>query len=482
MRICKLSLFLSLALLFFTLAGCSGEETSADGSQNTTGTANGNDLSDAYIDPEWPRPDYSDFSLPGETGELVLYTAGSSTGAVMRPAVEIFKSLYPDVNVTYETVGEDEFDERIRAELPAGKGPDLILFVNRTIPDVYKTESTGLFEDLGGYFEADPEIDRADFVPGVMDGMLFRGQQFIVPLHYEVPLLVTSRALLDEVGVEDPSDFENLAEAARRYRDLHPEGTLFLDTGDTNPVYTNRQQLIRHAGIAFIDYQRGEVSCDEEKLREVMDLLKIYYDPDYVVGDYGSNDYKQYGDYITHGCLLRKECLFNDFDTGYSNFATVCKALEISGDEAAAFIPKDPYGGITANITEMAAIPNASKNKLNAWRLMKILLSDDIQSGRDESRRGLPYFWGGLPVREASLRKQVEYDVGYWGYDLDDEEDRAIFESYMNLCTSPNRARVLPNIWFRYITDELFPYIYGEKPWNDCYKSFLNTLELYASE
>ena len=475
-RVC--SLLLACLLGAFPFAGCEKAEPSADGSPTTAGTA----VADALVEPEWPRPDYSGFTLPEETGELVLYTAGASKGAVMRPAVEIFKSLYPHVNVTYETVGEDEFDERIRAELPAGKGPDLVLFVSKSIPDVYKTESTGIFEDLGGYFEADPEIDRADFVRGVMDGMLFRGKQFIVPLHYSVPLLMTSQALLEEVGVEDPSDFDNLAEAARRYRDLYPEGTLFLDTGDINPVFINRQQLIWHAGIAFIDYQQGEVSCGEEELRAVMDLVKLYYDPDYVEGDYGPDDYKLYGDYLTHGCLLRKECLFTDFNYSYSSFSTACKALEISGGEAVAFIPKDPYGGVTAEIKEMAAIPTASRNKLNAWRLMKILLSDEIQAGRDERRHGLPYFWVGLPVRESSLRKQAEYDVEYWGYTLEDEEDRAIFERYMDLCASPNRARLLPGIWFRYITLELFPYVYGEKPWEDCWKSFLNTIELYASE
>ena len=269
-RVC--ALLLACLACFLPLAGC-GKAGSGGGDLEKQPSVQG-----TVPEPAWPRPDYSDFVLPEETGELVLYTAGASTGAVMRPAVEIFKSLYPHVNVTCETVGEDEFDERIRAELPAGKGPDLFLFINQNIPDVYKTESTGLFEDLGGYFVADPEIDRGDFVRGVMDGMLFRGQQFVVPLHYEVPILVTSRALLEEVGVEDPSDFENLAEAARRYREAHPEGTLFLDTGDLNPVFFNRQQLIRHAGIAFIDYQRGEVSCDEEKLREL--AIRLFYKED----------------------------------------------------------------------------------------------------------------------------------------------------------------------------------------------------------
>ena len=87
-----------------------------------------------------------------------------------------------------------------------------------------------------------------------------------------------------------------------------------------------------------------------------------------------------------------------------------------------------------------------------------------------------------MPVREDSLRKQAEYDVEYWGYTLADAEDQEIFDLYMNLCTSANRSRVLPGIWFRYVTLELLPYVYGEKPWDECYKRFISTLELYASE
>ena len=130
----------------------------------------------------------------------------------------------------------------------------------------------------------------------------------------------------------------------------------------------------------------------------------------------------------------------------------------------------------------MASIPEASKNKLNAWRLLKILLSDEIQAGRNENGHNLPYFWVGHPVRVSSLRREAEYDLEFWGFDQEDEEVRAIFERFMDLCPSVDGVRMLPNVWFRYIRLEMFPYVYGEKPWDDCYKRFLNTLELYASE
>ena len=467
-------------LLLLPSVGCEKADPKTGSGQAKAGNAAETNPSDVGIDPEWPRPDYSGFTLPGETGELLLY-ADMMSGDVITPAVRIFESLYPGVTVTVERYGEDEIKERIRADLPAGKGPDLLVFGETTIPDVYKTESTGLFADLGGYFEADPEIDRADFVPGVMNGMLFRGLQYVVPLHYEVPILVTTEALLRETGVEDPSAFEDFAEAARRYKEAHPDGTLFVDVVDADPTSVNLKAIARYAGIPFIDYPHEEVSCDEERFRTYIDLLKLYDVPDYDVGNYTGQEYKMWGDYLTHTALIRKECLFSNYNKGFLGFFTSHKKLR-GEDAAVTFVPRDPDGSVMAEIVLMASIPEASKNKLNAWRLLKILLSDEIQAGRDESDHNQSYFWVGLPVRESSIRKEAEYNVEHWGYDLEDEEDRAIFQHYVDLCTSVDGVRVLPNVWFRYIRLEMFPYVYGEKPWDDCYKQFMNTLELYASE
>ena len=40
----------------------------------------------------------------------------------------------------------------------------------------------------------------------------------------------------------------------------------------------------------------------------------------------------------------------------------------------------------------------------------------------------------------------------------------------------------MPSIYQRYIRDELFPYVRGERSWQDAYKRFLNTIELYKDE
>ena len=63
--------------------------------------------------------------------------------------------------------------------------------------------STGVFENLDPYFYEDGEITLDDYVSGAMDGGLFRGERLIVPLCYTIPLLMTTRALLDEIGAKE---------------------------------------------------------------------------------------------------------------------------------------------------------------------------------------------------------------------------------------------------------------------------------------
>ena len=95
---------------------------------------------------------------------------------------------------------------------------------------------------------------------------------------------------------------------------------------------------------------------------------------------------------------------------------------------------------------------------------------------------GNSIFWSGQPVRLSSLRKKLEYDVSFWMYDLENDQEKMIFDEYVALLSSPTDARILPSIISRYVRLELMPYVKGEKSWEKCYKSFLNTLELYASE
>ena len=58
--------------------------------------------------------------MPEETGKLVLYAADNGLNTLLSPALEIFRELYPEVEVSYEICDPDEYQARIREEIPAG--------------------------------------------------------------------------------------------------------------------------------------------------------------------------------------------------------------------------------------------------------------------------------------------------------------------------------------------------------------------------
>ena len=229
-----------------------------------------------------------------------------------------------------------------------------------------------------------------------------------------------------------------------------------------------------------------EVEFDEEMFRRCVDTVKLYYNPDYDPNDTSLVEESD-GWYNSGWAIHTKHCLFDSMGTALMLTDQTSWRLTEAGDEMVLLAQTNQRDGITATMVMNTAIPTGAKNtmvmntaiptgaknKLNGWRLLKILLSDEIQRGHDETRWGLPYFWVGFPVRRDSLHDYI------W---MDGMEEDDFFKRYVKVVQSPTEALTLPPIIKRYINLEILPYVRGEKTWDDCFARFVNTLELYASE
>ena len=59
----------------------------------------------------------------------------------------------------------------------------------------------------------------------------------------------------------------------------------------------------------------------------------------------------------------------------------------------------------------------------------------------------------------------------------------ALYPEFFELMQSPTEVFMTPLIYTnKFIRDNIVPYIRGEASWDDCYKKFLNALELYKDE
>ena len=483
----------ALSLLFTVLAtlplfSCYAEEdpaSSADGNPAKTESVGGT-ASDKPGQTEWPEPDYSDFVMPEETGELVVYVMDDTWDESKAPrrlpdaALSLFREKYPDVTVDVQVMGQDELEARIQAEIPAGRGPDLLYDYGGTlIPDIYKAMAAGSFLDLGGYMEADLEFDRADCVEGVLDGGLFQGRQYVVPTAYEMPILITTQEILDEEGIreEELDTWDGFYSALTRYCEKHPESFGMVETKTLDPNDQNLRYFWKHGGIRLMDYENYRADPDEESLRTMLDFCRGIYREDWERWERGESDY------TSERALLERDCLFNNHlpNIGLLFYNTLIQ-LEAAGETPVVRMMPDTDGGVTAHIGSWCAVPAGAKNPLNAWRLMKLMLSDIegdvtyIESwGMQIPLSNTPV---GEPVNKAALRQKIRFEYEHIFGPMEDEAADRYFEEM----TSASRADMLPEILARYFGLEMSPYIRGEKSWDDCFARFMNTLELYASE
>ena len=462
-----LSLILTLSLLLSALAGCSSEtDTPKDNPENTP---------TASDTPE-TEPDYSWFETPEDTGKLEIYSPGNMYSSILNPAVEIFKELYPEIEVSYEIISDDEFETRIRTEIPAGKGPDLVLMTRSTFPDIYKTMQSDLFEDLNPHFGTDEGIALTDFVKPVMDVGLMNGKRYFAPMNYDLSIMMTSQSILDELGMtaEELEPVDGFCEGAERFHEKYPDSTLFMDMGGVNPAVGDILTMYRTFGFNLIDYTENEISVDETRFRQYIDLVKLYFDPDYDVTDESMWDDEFYT--VGHGLTDRRFPYDDHCGADYRAYVNSRTFMAGDGEEPILFVPKNQQGGVTAEVEMCLAVPKGAENKSSAWKLLKILLSDDIQAGHDEKRWGASYLWSGFPVRLSATKPEMSSDVS------NQTPDGPDFDWFVKLVQSPTDAIIFPSIYSRYIQEQMLPYIRGQKSWDECWKSFMNTMELYKDE
>ena len=260
------------------------------------------------------------------------------------------------------------------------------------------------------------------------------------------------------------------------FHSLYEDADLFIDLCTVMPYNRYITGLSSYLGFRYIDFGQSQVTVDEESFRKAMDIVKLYHDPQYDVTNVEKR-YRDDGKYLFGGALILKNCLFDDFNPrSFNGYQAACRYLREKGEEPVLLVQSNWQNGVTAELSDYAVILESSPNKANAWRLLKILLSEDIQAGHDPGRYDLSYFWSGFPVRRDSLKMYLNFEN-----DSESVENKEMAD-FITAVQSPTEAISIPIYYRKTIAEEFMPYFNGNKPWDDCWKRFINSLELYKDE
>ncbi len=424
-------------------------------------------------EPETTEP----FDMPPETDELVVYS-NSMTRSVMTAAVNFFQEKYPDVEVTYTNISDESYEDLLKTELAAGAGPDIVYALDNQIDDAYKLMLSKIFMNLDGFLNNDDSFNIDDYIPGVFNSGILNNKRYFVPIEFTAHSVLTTQEILDEEGLslDEIKTFDGYIDSIYNYNQKYssdPERTaiycpLYPDDFETN-------KLIKSFGSTYIDYENSRVTInDSEKddFHKLMDGIKKIYGLPAVESFLFGRDYEG---------LIEHKCLYADtLDIGAGVvFQEFCSYLVRAEKTPVIFIPQNPAGDVTGNINSFAAIPEGADNRLNAYRFLKILLSEEFQGGEGDTHRTRVEYLPYCPVNKEAVHKHI---MSGWGSGEENPDFVKAVERCAEVMTAVDNAVLVPYQVSEYIYDEMTPYFIGQKDWDECYNRLINVLTLYKDE
>ena len=438
----KCCIIILALFIIFSSSGCSGNSAR-------------NAIPDAPVD--LTPTDQLTLDLPGYQYLSSIYTK----------AVRKFEITYPDVTVTVNEIGDsdndpsDQYQTVITNELMAGAGPDVIL--TDYFLDLYKTMDTGAFLNLSSIITGDTDFNMNDYNVAVMAAGNYKNGQYIMPIGYQPPLMILIKsqpesAMFDVTKPININDFVKIGAANPLPADyeafvIHINMPML---GKPTPKDLSFcPYLLNMSGICLINPETKAVLPDEAALRDFCEAYKPFWET-----YHGDNRELSYHD-INRAHILQ--------------YATNIESQVSSYDYGAnsVFNIQTYDGGVAAVANRGVAINANSKNQLNAWNFIKILLSDTIQIYMTSVT--LAEYSDADPVNNAVINSSSDK----WLSGAESVEDQQPLIEKLNAvtsCTLPTPR--LTDFFMHSIT----PYFNGDKSLDDCINDLRGKINMYASE
>ena len=309
-----------------------------------------------------------------------------------------FKQQHPDVEVTTDfqpysdnDMEEDDFFTRISAEIMSGSGPDIIIG-NYYGMNAIKMMRSGAFADLNEFLEADPEFERSKYNGKILEAGQVEGKQYIMPLTYTIPLVLTTQELLDKAGfdISTADNYNAFLEECLKYRQANIPGA-----PEVSLDYYMRPYL-----ADAVDYDTREVKVNTPENRETIRLN--YEVVDVHIGEEGWGP--STGGIDDALRVIENKTIFSVVHMPFALYFYSYRALKDVRTPVQAAV-RDAEGRVMAQVGESAAINANSPNKQNAYEFIKLML-DGLSSEHQMS--GMVY----IPVSNEAVESYLESLIG----------------------------------------------------------------------
>lgn len=337
-------------------------------------------------------------------------------------AISKYQKEYPDVKVeikdfkaAYMGTGEaeakraqtaeEDYKKAINTGLIAGKGYDIIDLMGMPYNKYAEKKVLASMSEL---IKNDKSFNVNNYQQKLLNACKYKDNLYIMPINFCFLSLNANKNILKAEGISiDDSKWtwkDFLAIAQKITKDKNNDGkpdqyALYKMTAEElfSYIYGNESSN-------FIDYDKKKASFDSKEFIDLLKFIKDFQSKNvssptldinglYNMTDPGTIGFMQ-GQFSFYQNIIMNQCLFNS-DVEFLDMPT------FNGKGASkSFIPY-----------RMLGINNNSEMKAEAWDLIKILLSDEIQSSSD-----MYSFPVNLNALKAKAKDEITRNYMYQGY------------------------------------------------------------------
>ncbi len=295
----------------------------------------------------------------------------------VKNALRKCKEIYPNIDIAETVYDNNNFQDmitKLSTELMAGAGPDIVLFYDYYF-NISKVTDSGVFTDLNSLINADKEFNKDDYFQRIFDAGIYNNKRLFIPLRYSIPYFTTTNSTLKENNINiDKSGFslESLSELAKSFAENKHKAKNLID-------YSFQFiDMMYSSGIDFVDYKNKKSNFNSQ---EFIELLKEYKD---IFSSKAT--FEERVKFNTCVEMTKDNQLVFGFDTS-NEFPQVLRSTNsryksVIGEEME-IIPIINNGVCNASLNQFVAINSNCKNMEAAFKLIKIMLSKDIQKATD---------------------------------------------------------------------------------------------------
>lgn len=415
-----------------------------------------------------------------------------------------------NVSVMTKTKEDDssssDYINKINTELMSGGGADILAM---DVLPYYKYAENGQLEDLKQYMEEDQNFNASNYRQNIMEGVQYKGRQYIFPMSYSFQYLSYDTTLLNEeakekIAQKDAFTYEELTEIAfNSFQKEKGEGNTskMYNIFDTEKMFLT---FLKEYYKEIINIEERTANFTDGIFTQILETAKAYGENGYVTEsmgslenggnkntqankmvermDAGQEELPRYFYQAIDQTMLVQE--FNDLKSGKIVFA-MNSMLGNTEDNEIAGLLSNHQGEITFDLGLGFGLNTNSQNKKTAWEFIKFLASEEMQTSMNLM---------GRPINNKAVEEKAKLEITGQLFKPEEnagieeltEEQEQTYQEYLavlnKFADQLNTFLIQDSMINEMIYTEIRHFFDGTKTAEEVAQTLQNQVELYLNE